>query len=341
MEKITYTPMVVPSFEKPRNYPVMALVGGIALIGIAEGGRSLGGVAGFRLVGYAGNITALGGLVYTMTYVILRNALYCGVWIPPLAEPSAESWRAVGMKVTAVDIPIDNKTVIDVRLLEPLEKSIRSGKVHLFCFGNGMPYESMIPMEFAEYTQKGHAICLYNPPQYGRSTGVRTPASDFQAIEGVMEYLISKAEFSEESIRLEGLSLGSGPACWAASVYRVERLSLYVPIGKMEDVVERVICNTISWPIGRGVAAWLTTPLVQTYFNYDNVARIKESRAQELFIYEAEEDVMMTVGGESEAKKLIYASRLEKVGGGRDKGGHGIGPIFISLNLPELKPVAD
>lgn len=334
MKKISHKPTHLVRIKERRNGLVLILLASIALIGVAECGRFFMGWSGaeLRLL----EIIALTTLAYGLFRIIFRFALYPGISIPARQQRGYAHWNRDREGMTAIRLHLDDKTVVDARLLEPVGAASPSGTVILFCLGNCMLYEQFLPENFSSYIQHGHSVCLYNPPQYGRSTGVRTPASDFWAIEGVIDYLTRKAGFSAEKIRLEGLSLGSGPACWAASRYPVERLTLHVPIGKMEDVVERAICNAVSWPIGRWVAAWLTTPLVKSCFNYDNVARIAESRAAELVIYDRDRDFLMTVGGVAEADKLYSAWQGQRNAVRRQSSGHHIHGCRTLLTLSSL-----
>lgn len=238
------------------------------------------------------------------TRAYLNTVLYVGKMRPTRFSPGYEAWNQAHPNIEPFTLQIDSKTAIDGRYLKP---DNWTGKVILISLGNGMLYEDYTPQEFQQYTSIGTAVCLYNPPQYGRSKGVRTPSSDFRAIEGVIDHLLEKKGVQVGDIELIGLSLGSGPVCHAATKYSVGKLTLHVPIGRMEEVVERIISNVVSWPIGRRIAAWLTTPIVCAHFNYDNVACLEKSQAAELVIYDRRDDSMMFVGGTPEGEKLFNA----------------------------------
>lgn len=202
-----------------------------------------------------------------------------------------------------------------------------SEEVVILCSGTAGIYEMWEPWFLQNASPM--SVCLYNPPGYSESTGYRSLQTDFQAIDGVVEFLIEKKGFREEQIHIIGMSIGSGPAAWAASRYKFKTLSLLVPVGKMEDVVRRILTNQVG---GRITACidWLVTLIVRRHYQYDNVACLEASKAQRFYFYEAAKDEMMSVGGVSECKKLVQAWLKDHSpnllsGTYNPNGGHGAG----------------
>jgi pimeloyl-ACP methyl ester carboxylesterase len=309
MQITSYTPKNLTKFEKPKTHYTAAVLIGVALVAIGICAHQATGARWTRLIGLAGGAVATYGVVRTATRSMLDLCLYPGRIKNSEKQGGYKEWNKWdNASLTKVSIRTDQETVIDARLLKPEGKS--NGKVLLLCSGNNMLYERWLPEDFQGALDQGYTICLYNPPSYGKSTGVRTPASDFQAIEGVIRYLTEKEGFEERGIEIQAYSIGSGPACWAASKFGIGTLTLFAPIGTMEGVVERVISNIVSWPIGRQIAAWVTTPVIRAHFNYDNVARLQESRVRgDVEIYDRREDFLMTKGGVSEGLQLQQAVR--------------------------------
>lgn len=215
-------------------------------------------------------------------------------------------WNDLGdERITKVAARICGMT-IDGRILDPPASVEHTGKVVILASGNAGLYEDIPPSHYNYFMAEGYSVCVYNPPGYGASTGVRSPESDAAAIDAVIVHLIQERGFVVENIELQGASMGSGPVCSAASRFPVGKVTLHVPIGTMESVVERTLCNVVSPTLGKRLAAWIR-PTIQEYFGYDNVAMIAQSQAAELVIYERTEDEMMTLGGTSEATKLTSA----------------------------------
>jgi pimeloyl-ACP methyl ester carboxylesterase len=217
-------------------------------------------------------------------------------------------WHPNGCLSQEVSITLDGGLTIDARFLEKMvvqgEELVPSKEVVILCSGNGGIYELSTPLWLLDNFPM--SICVYNPPGYGESTGQRTLRTDFQAIDGVIEFLMKKKGFREEQIHIVGMSLGSGPASWVASRYKVKTLALLVPVGRMEDVVERIIHQAAGRHLGSCVN-WFVAPIVRRYYGYDNVDALEKSQAERFYFYEAGQDSMMTVGGVPECKKLAQA----------------------------------
>jgi hypothetical protein len=146
MDRIVYTPTVQSEFKEPRNYPVMTMATGVALLGLGAGGKLLVGLARANLIASLGLTTATAGLAYVGVHQVLRSLLYPKAGDPPLEWNEAE-WP---MQVTEMQIEIGD-AVTDVRLLKPTVLSGSSGKVHLFCLGNGMVYEQLSADELGKF----------------------------------------------------------------------------------------------------------------------------------------------------------------------------------------------
>lgn len=306
MEITSYRPSAknLTRLNKPETHYKATLLVGVALVGIAMCAHHFTGGNWTRLLGLAGGVIAADGFIRFATRSGIDLALYPGKFKDPTEQVGYKTWNSPTPGITAVRIQTDVDTVIDARLLKPTNGN---GKILVHCGGNNELYERWKPEDFQWALDQGYAVCLYNPPSYGHSTGTRTPEGDFRAIEGVIDYLTKKEGYEVGQIEVEAYSLGSGSACHAASKFGLAGLVLYAPIGKMEDVVERLISNIVSWPIGRRIAAWITTPVVRAHFDYDNVAKLQDSHmdtTSQVEIYDRRDDVMMTKGGISEGSKL-------------------------------------
>jgi len=200
------------------------------------------------------------------------------------------------------------KARIETRYLEGTPGQPHSGETILFSPANYMGYDSFAPAQFDRLRAVGYSIALYNPPEYGRSTGFRRAASDFDAIEAFIDHLKVERGLQIEQLHLVGKSLGSGPVSYAASRHRVRSLLLCVPIGRTQDVVRRVLKDSTG-PLGSAIATTLSDPVVQLTFNYDNVKWMEMCQAGRVRIVDAAQDHLMTLGGVPEGEKLFNAWR--------------------------------
>lgn len=222
-------------------------------------------------------------------------SLYIGRWIP-----IGENGRCWGAYNTTIEIDADTK--IDAQFLPPFQEE-EVGTI-LFCMPNACSYRNVAPWEFEGARKKGYSVMLYDPPSYGHSTGRRTPEADYRAIDGVINYLVEEKKIDVEKLHIIGMSLGSGPSCWAASRHKIASLTLVGALARTESVVERIMARTLSRPITRCVATLLTNPVIGRGLRYDNDLYMKRCKAKRVWIVEAGTDKMMTVGGSPEAKRL-------------------------------------
>ena len=75
-----------------------------------------------------------------------------------------------------------------------------------------------------------------------------------------------------------------------ASRYSVKSLSLLVPFGKLESVVQRILQNSILGRRIGGAVAWMIGGVVKERFDYNNVSKMATCKAERVDFIEALED---------------------------------------------------
>lgn len=95
----------------------------------------------------------------------------------------------------------------------------------LYSHGNGEDI-GMVYRSLTRFQKNGISVLLYDYPGYGTSSHKPTEAGVYAAADAAYEYATQTLNFAPEQIVLYGYSLGSGPSCWLAERYPINRLIL-------------------------------------------------------------------------------------------------------------------
>ena len=100
-----------------------------------------------------------------------------------------------------------------------------SKQLLLYSHGNGEDL-GMIQGILENFQERGISVLAYDYPGYGTSSHKPTESGVYAAADAVYKFAIETLHFAPEQIVLYGYSLGSGPSCWLAEHYPVNRLIL-------------------------------------------------------------------------------------------------------------------
>jgi fermentation-respiration switch protein FrsA (DUF1100 family) len=144
-------------------------------------------------------LTAFGGLV-VMTWLCADALIFP---VPPPSYQDAPGQPKLpasdGNKITAVFLP-----------------NPAASHVLLFSHGNKQDL-GLADDRLRLYRENGWAVCAYDYPGYGTSTGAPSEAGCCAALAAAYAFLTTSKGYAPEKIVLYGLSLGSGPAIDLAS----------------------------------------------------------------------------------------------------------------------------
>jgi fermentation-respiration switch protein FrsA (DUF1100 family) len=100
-----------------------------------------------------------------------------------------------------------------------------SKRLLLYSHGNGVDI-GMIREYLETFQTAGISVLAYDYPGYGTSSGVASEAGVYAAADAAYLHATQTLNFAPEQITLYGRSLGSGPSCWLAERYPIDRLIL-------------------------------------------------------------------------------------------------------------------
>ena len=129
----------------------------------------------------------------------------------------------------------DKGAEITVMYLEAPE----SERLLLYSHGNAEDLGT-IEERLQEFQAKGISVIAYDYPGYGTSSHKPNEAGVYAAVDAVYRYSTETLNFTPEQIALYGYSLGSGPACWLAEHYPVDRLILEGAYTSTFRVISRI-----------------------------------------------------------------------------------------------------
>jgi pimeloyl-ACP methyl ester carboxylesterase len=109
----------------------------------------------------------------------------------------------------------------------------------LYSHGNGVDI-GMIRDYLKTFQAAGISVLAYDYPGYGTSSGKPSEHGVYAAADAAYHHAIQTLHFSPEQITLYGRSLGSGPSCWLAERYPIDRLILDGAFSSTFRVMTRV-----------------------------------------------------------------------------------------------------
>ena len=149
--------------------------------------------------------------------------------------------------------------------------------VILFSYGNGEDVEARYDY-FLELRLHGWAVCGYDYPGYGTSTGHPTEAGCYAAINAAYDYLVNVQHIPPARVVIYGQSMGTGPSVDLASREPVGGLILEGAFLSVFRVVTHY--RILPWDI------------------FDNYAKINAVRAPLLSIHAEQDQVVPFWQGE-------------------------------------------
>ncbi len=187
----------------------------------------------------------------------------------------------------------------------------------LYCHGNGVDI-GMI-RDFLEIFQTaGISVLAYDYPGYGTSSGEASESGVYAAADAAYTYATQTLNFAPEQITLYGCSLGSGPACWLAERYPIDRLIMDGAFSSTFRVMTRI--KILPWD------------------KFDNLSRLRSINCPTLIIHGVLDETVPF----NHAKQNWTALRGEKQKLWVEGAGHNnlievSGPIYWDTVLPFIK----
>lgn len=131
-----------------------------------------------------------------------------------------------------------------------------SQRLLIYSHGNGVDI-GMVRDYLKVFQAAGISVLAYDYPGYGTSTGQASEAGVYAAADATYLYATQTLNFVPAQITLYGRSLGSGPSCWLAERYPVDRLILDGAFSSAYRVMTRI--KILPWD------------------KFDNLARLRSS----------------------------------------------------------------
>lgn len=102
-----------------------------------------------------------------------------------------------------------------------------SGSEQLLLYSHGNGEDIGMILDFLKtFQKKGISVLTYDYPGYGTSSHKPSESGVYAAADAVYSFATETLNFAPNQIALYGYSLGSGPSCWLAERYPVNRLIL-------------------------------------------------------------------------------------------------------------------
>ncbi len=104
-------------------------------------------------------------------------------------------------------------------------KAPDSKQLLLYSHGNGEDIGRLLDF-LKNFQKRGISVLVYDYPGYGTSSDKPTESGVYAAADAVYKFATETLNFAPEQIVLYGYSIGSGPSCWLAERYTVNRIIL-------------------------------------------------------------------------------------------------------------------
>ena len=162
------------------------------------------------------------GLIALTVFLIMLGYIFMEL----LLFPAPYSGRKTGNKTL-----ISNGEQLDV-----FYQKKSSTKVILYSHGNN-EYLAKIQPWLNKMVARGYSVLAYDYAGYGASSGKASVRQSIIDIETAYHFLTRKEHFSPQSIIVVGYSVGSGPATYLATKFKVKKLILIAPFASAAQVV--------------------------------------------------------------------------------------------------------
>lgn len=190
----------------------------------------------------------------------------------------------------------------------------------LYSHGNGVDI-GMLRHYLEVFQAEGISVLAYDYPGYGTSSGKASEAGTYAAADAVYTYATQTLNFDPEQITLYGRSLGSGPSCWLAERYPIDRL-----------ILDGAFSSTFRVMTGITILPW---------DKFDNLTRLRTTITCPTLVIHGTDDKTVPF---SHAKQNWAALQSEKHKLWVEGAGHQnliqiAGPIYWDTVLPFIKEV--
>lgn len=273
----------------------LSLAGVITLIGSGLAYR----FATPRLASPLGITATTAGLLLAIRPVVgclVRPCVFAGESCFPCAASCHMGYPSWGQHDELRITDFSGRTIRGHRISCKQEGETAERKVVIVCLPNGWIYDRLPPDYMKIENLREHDQVFFHPPGYGRSEGSRTPHSDAQATEAVLQALLAQG-YELKNISVIGISIGSGPASQIAAKYKIGSVVLGGPFNQLSEVITHiggmVMCCGLGKPLIR-----LFDGVFRSRFEYDNESALKEAAsspggAERLVFYAGHDDWLM------------------------------------------------
>jgi fermentation-respiration switch protein FrsA (DUF1100 family) len=141
----------------------------------------------------------------------------------------------------------------------------------LYSHGNAADL-GMIRTFLENFQAAGIAVLAYDYPGYGTSSHKASEAGVYAAADAVYRHATTSLNFAPEQITLYGRSLGSGPSCWLAQRYPIDRLIIDGGFTSTFRVMTRI--KVLPWD------------------KFDNIARLPSIQCPVLLIHGTQDETV-------------------------------------------------
>jgi pimeloyl-ACP methyl ester carboxylesterase len=250
-------------------------------------------------------------LLVALGLIYLSGVVYAASFADRMIFPNVPTSYADGSNTIKLKAS-DGEDITATYLQAPAAK-----RLLLYSHGNGVDI-GMIRGFLETFQAAGISVLAYDYPGYGTSSGKASESGVYAAADAAYTYATQTLNFTPEQITLYGCSLGSGPSCWLAERYPVDRLILDGAFTSTFRVMTRI--KLLPWD------------------KFDNLARLRSIHCPTLIIH----GVLDTTVPFDHAKQNWAALQGEKHKLWVQDAGHNnlievAGPIYWDTVLPFIK----
>lgn len=253
-------------------------------------------------------------LLVALGLIYLSGVVYAASFADRMIFPHVPSSYVDGPETLKIEV--SGGTAITATYLE----APSSQHLILYSHGNGVDI-GMLRHYLEVFQAAGISALAYDYPGYGTSSGKASEAGTYSAADAVYTYATQTLNFSPEQITLYGRSLGSGPSCWLAERYPINRM-----------ILDGAFSSTFRVMTGIKVLPW---------DKFDNLKRLRATITCPTLVIHGIDDTTVPI---SHAKQNWAALQGEKHKLWVEGAGHQnliqiAGPIYWDTVLPFIKEV--
>jgi pimeloyl-ACP methyl ester carboxylesterase len=253
-------------------------------------------------------------LIVALGLIYLSGVIYAASFADRMIFPHVPSSYVDGPET--FKLKTSDGTVITATYLE----APSSQHLILYSHGNGEDI-GMLRHYLEVFQAAGISALAYDYPGYGTSSGKASEAGTYAAADAVYTYATQTLNFAPEQITLYGRSLGSGPSCWLAERYPIDRL-----------ILDGAFTSTFRVVTGITILPW---------DKFDNLTRLRTAITCPTLIIHGMDDAIVPI---RHAKQNWAALQGEKQKLWVEGAGHQnllqiAGPIYWDTVLPFIKEV--